>query len=216
MSPGIIALIVVVIIALVVAALAFARPQLRRQRLRMRFGPEYDHAVRAHHSHEEAERELLAREERHRKLNPRPLAPEARERYRAEWTAIQERFVDDPRAATGEAERLIASIMTDQGYPDEGHEQRLADLSVGRTRAVGHYRHAREIGSRAAADGASTEDLRQALMHYRAVFDDLLDGRSGNRSGNGSGGRQAGRWGARGRAADTDTDETRNETVGGR
>jgi hypothetical protein len=179
MSPGIIASIVVVIIALAVAGLAFGRPRLRSQRLRMRFGEEYEHAVRAHQSRGEAERELVAREERHRTLNLRPLTPAADERYRAQWTAIQERFVEDPRAAAGEAELLIASIMSDQGYPDEGHEQRLADLSVGRTRAVGHYRRAHEVGSLAAADGASTEDLRQALMHYRTVFDDLLDGRPG-------------------------------------
>jgi hypothetical protein len=211
MSPGIIALIVVVIIAVAVVGLVFARPQLRRQRLRMRFGEEYDHAIRAHQSRTEAERELLAREERHRKLSLRPLAPEARERYRAEWTAIQERFVDDPRAAAGEAERLITSIMRDQGYPDEGHDQRLADLSVGRKRAVGHYRRARDIGSRA-ADGASTEDLRQALMHYRSVFDDLLDGRSDGRSG----GRSGGLLGGWGRAPGRDQDDARAEKVGGR
>jgi hypothetical protein len=215
MSPGIIALIVVVIIALALVGLVFARPQLQRQRLRMRFGEEYDHAIRAHQSRTEAERELLAREERHRKLNLRPLEPEARERYREEWTAIQERFVDDPRAAAGEAERLITSIMRDQGYPDEGHDQRLADLSVGRTGAVGHYRRARDIGSRAAADGASTEDLRQALMHYRAVFDDLLDGRSTGRSSGRSSGRSGGLLGGRGRAAGRDDDAARTEKVGG-
>jgi hypothetical protein len=212
MSPGIIVLIVVVLIALAVVGLVFARPQLQRQRLRMRFGEEYDHAIRAHQSRTEAERELLAREERHRKLNLRPLEPEARERYRTEWTAVQERFVDDPRAAAGEAERLITSIMRDQGYPDEGHDQRIADLSVGRTRAVGHYRRARDIGSRAAADGASTEDLRQALMHYRTVFDDLLDGRSIGRSA----GRSGGLLGGRGRAAGRDHDDARTEKVGGR
>lgn len=242
MSPGIIALIVVVIIALAIAGLAFARPQLQSQRLRMRFGEEYDHAVRAHQSRAEAERELRAREERHRKLNLRPLAPEARERYRAEWTAIQERFVDDPRAAAGEADRLIASIMRDQGYPDEGHDQRLADLSVGRRRAVGHYRQARDIGSRTAAGGASTEDLRQALMHYRAVFDDLLEGRPGRtegrrdgHAGDGTDDRvddradQAGRNGRTGglgrrlagwgRSADRDeagTETARSERTGGR
>lgn len=232
MSPGIIALIVVVIIALAIAGLVFARPQLQSQRLRMRFGEEYDHAVRGHQNRAEAERELLAREERHRKLNLRPLAPEARERYRAEWTAIQERFVDDPRAAAGEAERMISSIMRDQGYPDEGHEQRLADLSVGRTRAVGHYRQARDIGSRAAGDGASTEDLRQALMHYRAVFDDLLGGRQGRLDGKKDGrtdgrtdaerpartGWSGGRLGRRltGRDRAADRDDAGSERVGGR
>jgi hypothetical protein len=214
MSPGIIALIVVVIIALAVAGLAFARPELRRQRLRTRFGEEYDHVVRAHQNRDEAERELLAREERHKKLNLRPLGPEARERYRAEWTAIQERFVEDPRAAAGEAERLIASIMNDQGYPDEGHERRLADLSVGRTRSVGHYRRAHEIGAQAASDGASTEDLRQALMHYRAVFDDVLDDRTGGGPSDKPGGLLGGRLGRVKRPADRD--DTRTETVGGR
>jgi hypothetical protein len=180
MSPEIIALIVIALVAIVLVGMAmFMRPQLKGRRLRRRFGPEYDRAVADHPSREAAERALLAREQRHSELNIRPLEPAAREHYRAEWTAIQERFVDDPRAAAAEADRLITSIMTEQGYPDEGYEQRVADLSVGHSRAVHHYRRAHEIGSRAARDGASTEDLRQALVHYRAIFDDVLGTRSG-------------------------------------
>jgi hypothetical protein len=175
MSPEIIALIVVAVVALVVVGIAvFKRPQLKGQGLRRRFGPEYDRAVQDRGSREEAERELLARERRHQELDIRPLEPDTRERYRTEWLAVQERFVDDPRGAAGEADRLITSIMTEQGYPDEGYEQRLADLSVEYSRTVDHYRQAHDIGARSAGDGASTEDLRQALVHYRAIFDELL------------------------------------------
>ncbi len=175
MSPEIIALIVIALVALaLVGVVIFMRPQLESRRLRRRFGPEYDRAVTDHQSRDEAERALLAREKRHGDLKIRQLEPAAREHYHAEWMAIQERFVDDPGGAAGEADRLITSIMTERGYPDEGYEQRAADLSVGHSRAVGHYRHAHEIGSRASRDGASTEDLRQALVHYRAIFDELL------------------------------------------
>ena len=204
MSPGIIALIVVVIVALAVAGLFFARPQLQRQRMRMRFGSEYDHAVQAHGSREEAERELAARVERHHKLNIRPLEPAARERYQEEWTAIQERFVEDPRAAAGEAEQLIASIMHDQGYPNEGHEQRLADLSVAHTRSTDHYRQAHTVATRAADNSASTEDLRQALMHYRALFEDLLSAHGGRGIAARDG--ERGRHRNDGANPDTDTD----------
>ena len=177
MSPAIIALIIVAIVAIVVLGLLLMRPQLHSQRLRRRFGPEYDRAVEEHQSRGEAERELLTRERRFKELNIRPLEPAVRDRYRTEWTAIQERFVDDPRGAAAEADRLITSIMSEQGYPDEGYERRIADLSVGHPRAVHHYRQAHEMGSRASQDGASTEDLRQAVMHYRAIFDELLDTR---------------------------------------
>jgi hypothetical protein len=205
MSPGIIALIVIVIVAVVaVAGLTFARPQLRRQRLRMRFGPEYDHAVRARGDREEAERELLARVERHQRLKIRPLDPEARRRYRAEWRAIQERFVDDPTAAAGEAEQLIAQIMRDQGYPDDGHERRLADLSVAHTRSTDHYRQAHAVATGTTGGGASTEDLRQALMHYRALFEDLLGERGRGASHDGGSGRAGADEAATDAAADPD------------
>jgi hypothetical protein len=175
MSPVTIALIIIAIVVLLaIVALVFARPQMQRQRLRMRFGPEYDHAVRDHHDRHEAERELLARERRHKQLDLRPLDPPTRDHYREEWEAVQERFVDNPGGAAAEAERLITSIMIKQGYPDEGHRQRLADLSVAHTRTADHYRQAHEIGDRHGRDGASTEDLRQALVHYRALLEELL------------------------------------------
>lgn len=176
MSALIIALIVVAVIAIVVVGLAFMRPQSQGRRLQRRFGPEYDYVVRNHSNRAEAERELMAREQRHKDLNIRPLEPAARERYRTEWLAIQERFVDSPGGAAADADRLITSIMTDRGYPDEGYEQRAADLSVDHARAVEHYRRAHDIGGRAGHDNTSTEDLRQALQHYRALFEELLGG----------------------------------------
>jgi hypothetical protein len=174
MSPEIIALIIVAIVAIVIVGFAFMRPRRGSRRLRTRFGPEYDRVVQEHSSRDEAERELQAREQRHKDLNIRPLDPAVRERYRTEWLAIQEHFVDSPGGAADEADELITSIMTEQGYPDEGYDQRVADLSVGHARSVDHYRRAHEIGDRAGGDGASTEELRQALKHYRALFDELL------------------------------------------
>jgi hypothetical protein len=179
MSPGIIALIIVVIVAVLIVGFVFARPQLQRQRLRMRYGPEYDHVVRERGGHNEAVRELLARERRHKELNLRPLDPARRDHFQTEWLTVQERFVDTPGGAAQEADRLITSIMTDQGYPDEGYEQRVADLSVEHARATDRYRKAHDIAARSTGDAATTEDLRQALVHYRALFEELLGVREG-------------------------------------
>jgi Tfp pilus assembly protein PilX len=173
MSPGAIAGIVVAI--LIIAALLFGLAlNMRRRRLRERFGPEYDRVVREHDSQREAEAELAQRERRIRALDIRPLSPTARAQYSAEWTAVQQQFVDAPQAAVTGALTLVTAVMRDRGYPTEDYDQEVADLSVEHAAILDHFRAAHDISQRASAGDISTEDLRQAMIHYRALFTDLL------------------------------------------
>lgn len=168
--------VVILIVVLVVIGIVYITPaQSRHRGLRQRFGPEYDRVLKKHESPREAERELLDRKKRHDKLDIRPLDTEARERHLAEWRQVQKRFVDAPEAAVTEADRLITRVMSERGYPAEGYEQQVADLSVEHAGTIDHYRAAHEISTRAGADNASTEELRQAIVHYRALFTELLD-----------------------------------------
>ncbi|ETK36612.1 hypothetical protein [Microbispora sp. ATCC PTA-5024] len=175
---------VAVVIVVVLAILAigyFVSRQNRRRHLQDRFGPEYDRAVRESDSRKAAEQELLAREERHAQLDIRPLAPEARETYTRKWTEVQERFVDAPGFAVTEADALVTAVMADRGYPTDDFEQRLSDLSVAHAATLDHYRQAHDISSRAARQDATTEELRQAMVHYRALFQELLEAGAGDR-----------------------------------
>ena len=185
MSTGAIVAIVVVVIvvAAVVVAVMMAN---RRRRLKERFGPEYDRAVTERGSRREAEAELAERERHHRELDIRPLSTAARSQYMSEWTAVQEQFVDAPQAAVTGAQTLVSAVMEDRGYPTQPYDQTLADLSVEHASTLDHFRTAHDISQNAAAGTASTEDLRQAMIHYRALFDELLgepdarpDGRGG-------------------------------------
>jgi hypothetical protein len=173
MSTGIIAGIVVAVIVIAVAVSGIMAV-LRRRRLRRRFGPEYDRVVGERDSRRTAEAELTGRERRVRDLDIRPLTDPARARYAGQWTSIQERFVDAPADAVSGAQLLVAAVMTGRGYPAGHDDQVLADLSVGHSGTLDRYRTAGEISQRAAAGTASTEDLRQAMVHYRALFGDLL------------------------------------------
>ncbi len=166
---------VVVVVAVALAAVGYVVLQRqRRSRLRERFGPEYERLMAKHENKRAAEDELRAREQRVAELDLRPLAPEARQAYAQRWTEVQERFVDAPGFAVTEADHLVTSVMAERGYPTEDFEQRLSDLSVVHGRTLGHYRQAHEISSRAAHQEASTEELRQAMVHYRALFEELL------------------------------------------
>lgn len=171
-----VAIVVIVIVVLGVLGVAgfVVRGREHRRGLRERFGPEYDRAIERHDSTREAEQELLARQKRHDTLEIRPLAPEARERSIAEWLQVQERFVDAPEPAVTDADRLLVRVMGERGYPAEGFEQRVSDLSVEHAGTIDRYRAAHDIGTRAEAGQASTEDLRQAMLHYRALFAELL------------------------------------------
>jgi hypothetical protein len=173
MSTGIIVAIVVAVI--VVAALVIgARTVMRRRRLQQRFGPEYDRAVGERDSKLKAEGELAERERRVRDLDIRPLTDAARAGYADQWAAIQERFVDAPADAVAGSQLLVAAVMTERGYPTEHPDQVLADLSVEHSDTLDRYRAAEEISKSAALGTASTEDLRLAMIHYRALFSDLL------------------------------------------
>jgi Tfp pilus assembly protein PilX len=173
MSTGAIVAIVVIVLV-VVALLAVFAVANRRRRLRERFGPEYDRAVTTHDSKRQAEAELAERERRVRGLNIRPLSATARARYSSEWTAVQEQFVDAPQAAVTGAQTLITAVMKDRGYPTEGYDQTVADLSVEHASTLDRFRTAHDSSQRAAAGRASTEELRQAMVDYRALFAELL------------------------------------------
>jgi hypothetical protein len=172
-----VAVVVIVIVVIVVLGVVgfVARGQARRRGLQQRFGPEYDRTVESHESTREAEQELLARQKRHDELEIHPLDPEARERHLAEWRQVQERFVDEPETAVTEADRLLVLVMGERGYPTEGYEQQVSDLSVEHATTIDRYRKAHDISTQAEAKKASTEDLRQAMVHYRALFTELLD-----------------------------------------
>ncbi|MFD3437589.1 hypothetical protein ACFWU3_08815 [Streptomyces sp. NPDC058685] len=169
-------LIVIIVVAVIVVALLAmtAQQTTRRRRLQERFGPEYDRAVQKGESRREAERDLAAREQRHEDLQIRALPPATRDRYARDWNAVQERFVDSPGQAVGEADRLVILLMGERGYPTEGYEQQTRDLSVDHARTLEHYRTAHEINSRVGVGNTSTEELRSAMVHYRALFDELL------------------------------------------
>ncbi|MEU8322542.1 hypothetical protein AB0C33_29650 [Nonomuraea sp. NPDC048881] len=168
-----VAVVVVAVVALAAVGYVVLQQQ-RRSRLRERFGPEYERTVAESDNRREAERELIAREQRHSELDIRPLPEETRDAYANRWTEVQERFVDAPGFAVTEADQLVTSVMADRGYPTDDFEQRLSDLSVGHAATLDHYRTAHEISGRAARKEASTEELRQAMVHYRALFEELL------------------------------------------
>ena len=166
----------VIIIALVVAVgLWFVIQTRRRRRLRERFGPEYERAVHDVGDVRRAEATLEARAKRVERLPIRALSAADSARFAETWRKLQTRFVDAPQAAVTEADRLIGEVMTARGYPVGDFDQRSADISVDHPQVVAHYRAARDIARRQGSGEATTEDLRQALVHYRALFEDLLD-----------------------------------------
>ncbi len=180
MSAGTIAAIVVAVVVVVALVLA-ATATTRRRRLQQRFGPEYDRLVSEQHSQRKAEAELADRERRVRALDIRPLSAASRADYAAQWTGIQEQFVDEPAAAAAKGQLLVVTVMNERGYPTDDPDQMAADLSVGHANALDHYRSARGISDKAVAGTASTEDLRQAVIHYRELFGELLGERVGTR-----------------------------------
>ena len=167
-------LIIVLLIALVAAGVVIAR-QRRSQQLQEGFGPEYGRTLADRGDRRAAEEELRERRARHEQLEIRELEPEARERYAERWRGAQRTFVDQPAAAVGEADSLVSEAMRERGYPvEDDFDRRAADISVEHPVVVENYRAAHEISRRAVRDEASTEDLRQAMIHFRALFDELL------------------------------------------
>ena len=147
----------------------------RREHLRDRFGPEYDRVVRTTGRTREAEKELERREERVEQLEIRPLPAEERLRFAESWREVQAHFVDEPAQTVAEADELVEEVMARRGYPIGDFEQRLADISVDHPHVISNYRAARAIAAESHHGRASTEDLRQAMVHYRALFEDLLE-----------------------------------------
>jgi hypothetical protein len=161
--------------AILVLGIVAAAMRIRRTRsLHEHFGREYDRAVERAGGRREAERELSDREKRHDALDLRPLAPDARDRYIALWEETQGLFVDDPSGAVSEADSLVQRVMRARGYPVDDFEQRAADISVEHPELVEKYRTAHGIAQASERGEASTEDLRQSVRHYRALFVELL------------------------------------------
>lgn len=164
----------VVLVAVAVIGYLIVRQQ-RSKALREQFGPEYERAVDEYGGKGRAESVLAGREKRVQKLAIRPLAPEARSRFAARWKTVQARFVDDPAAAISDADALVAQVMSDRGYPMADFDQRAADISVDHPDVVDHYRTAHDIAQLHRQRPVSTEDLRKAFLHYRALFSSLLE-----------------------------------------
>jgi hypothetical protein len=167
-------LVAVVVVLLAVVGVLLARQQ-RSRKLKADFGPEYDRVVAERGDQRSGENELASRRRRVSQFEIRPLAPADRERYVERWGAAQRQFVDEPESAVGEAHLLVQRVMHDRGYPvDDDFQQRAADLSLDHPDVVENYRAAHSISLRAQQGQANTEQLRQAMVHFRALFDDLL------------------------------------------
>jgi hypothetical protein len=163
----------VVLMVLVVAALLGRKR--RRERLEQRFGPEYGRTVERAGGRRAAEADLEQREEKRQRLQIVPLAPQARERYLSDWRELQARFVDEPSQSLLGADRLLNDVMRERGYPTDEFDQRAADVSVDHPHLVENYRAAQAIYLADQQGEASTEQLRKALIHYRALFAELLE-----------------------------------------
>lgn len=183
MQPGtLIAIGAGVVILLVIVGWVVERKR-RRERIRERFGPEYDRVVLQQGDARRAEALLAEREKRVSKFEIRHLTMADRERYMNEWAAVQRRFVDDPAMAVMEADSLVTALMAARGYPMTDFEQRAADISVNYPRVVQNYRAARLIVGRHSKGQATTEDMRQAMVHYRSLFEELLEVPAGEKRG---------------------------------
>src|SRR5215203_6221955 len=172
MDTGIIVAIVVVAALVIIAGLWYLNSQkTRSEQLRRDFGPEYDRALEGSGNRKNAERELEERQKRVEGLKLRDLTPDDQKRYADEWRGIEARFIDNPAGTLDDADRTARKVMVDIGYPMTDAEQQAADLSVHHASVVEHYRTAHIVMQN---NDASTEDIRQAMVHYRSVMDELL------------------------------------------
>ena len=168
-------LIAAVAVLLIAAIVMSIRKKQRTKQLQSQFGPEYDRTIDSADSRRKAESELAARQERREQLDIRPLSSAARERYTTQWQTVQAQFVDNPGGAVGSADQLIQSVMADRGYPVDDFESRAADVSVDHPDVVENYREGHRLAEQCANGNGSTEELRQAMRHYRALFDELVE-----------------------------------------
>jgi type II secretory pathway pseudopilin PulG len=176
MSPlqGIVVAVIVLVAIVIMVVIAAENGRRQRARLRRQFGPEYERAIEQYGSIGRAEKALSARARRLQKFHLRNLNDADRVHFGNAWTGVQTKFVDDPSAAVHEANRLIKTVMQARGYPVEDFEHRVADLSVDHAHVVQHYRAARALAQANQEGRANTEELRQAFVHYRALFTELL------------------------------------------
>ena len=175
MDPKLIVLASIVILIIAALALLYVRKRTNATAdLRKKFGPEYDRAVLVYGTGRKAEAKLEDREKRVETLNIRDLDPIERERFVKQWEAVQSRFVDSPKGAVTEADDLLSSLMKTRGYPVSDFAQRADDISVDHPRVLENYRSAHEIALRVGKDAATTEDLRTAMIHYRSLFEELV------------------------------------------
>jgi hypothetical protein len=173
MTPMAWIVIGIIVVAVIVGAILYSR-RARTEHLREQFGPEYDRAVEAKGGRTKAEADLAEREKRVEKLDIRQLEPAERREFIERWTDVQARFVDDPARAVAFADALLVDVMKTRGYPVSDFDQRAGDISVDHPVVVEHYHKAHDIAVRHERGQASTEDLRQAMIHYRALFDNLV------------------------------------------
>jgi hypothetical protein len=169
----IVAVVLIAVVAAIVASVVMQRQ--RSQRLRQRFGPEYARTVDELGGRTRAEAELRKREQRVARLNITPLAPADAARFNQAWNALQGRFIDNPKGVVAEADLLVRELMVKRGYPMADFERRAADISVDHPDVVTTYRSAQAIAARDERGEADTEELRKAVVHYRTLFDELLE-----------------------------------------
>jgi hypothetical protein len=176
-SPQAVLIGALLVVAIVVATFLIIRERRKAQsrHLQQRFGPEYSRVVHTVGDREKAEAELQAREKRVERLQLVALPAAEASRFAQEWETLQARFVDNPTGVVGEADRLVRELMLKRGYPMGDFESRAADISVHHPLVVENYRAAQAIAARNQRGKASTEDLRKAVVHYRALFEDLLE-----------------------------------------
>jgi len=166
---------VVVVLAVVIVVTSFVIARRKTARLKQHYGPEYERLVSETGDEKAAERELTARERKRDKLDIVPLTPSARSDFTARWHRIQIGFVDSPAEAVGVADRLVTDVMRERGYPVDDFEQRAADISVDHPQIVENYRTAHGIHLSQQRGEVSTEEQREAFVHYRALFERLLE-----------------------------------------
>ena len=178
-QPNWIILAVVLVVAvLAIAALLVVQRQTQTRRLQRRFGPEYGRAIHEFGSRAKAEAELKAREKRVEKLSITPLAPADAARFTQAWSALQSRFIDNPKGVVVEADHLVRELMLKRGYPMGDFERRAGDMSVDHPAVLSAYRAAQAIALRDERGEADTEELRKAVVHFRTLFDELLEVRN--------------------------------------
>jgi hypothetical protein len=172
-NPMVIAALAIVVLGIIVAIAVTVHRRNTSAHLRAKFGPEYERAVLEHGSERKAEAILADRETRVSKLKLRELGAAQRDRYLADWNIVQSRFVDHPRGAVIEADELVTSLLRARGYPVSGFEQGAEDISVDHPGMAESYRSAHAVATLSVKGEANTEELRTAMLHYRALFDEL-------------------------------------------